>query len=457
VPKHPNILVLYCDQMQHDRMGFVDGIAHTPALDALAAEGVHFTHMITEQGQCVPSRAVFQTGRPAHQCGVMVNYGRIFGDHAGMLTSKHRTIANVLADAGYQTVYFGKSHLGSKFTELGYETGTEYDGLKVPDEEAERRGIAHVPTGLRRDYVATDDAVAWLRDYTPAERPLLFFFSTNLPHPPFFGEPKYADLFCEADLPLPRSFDAETFEGKPPYQLEHATTGRHGAGDADTVRRTLAKYYSMIAMMDEQSGRVAAEFRRLGLWDDTLVLFVADHGDMMGAHRTRLKGTLPYDEIYRVPCILKPPADVTPARGVVDDLLSSVQLPGTLLRLAAVDVPDSFTGGDFVDALSRDRHPDDERVFFEHYRAYWGLHPFYGVRTRAAKFIRYYGDDDTVEMYDFAKDPDELVNVAGHPEYADLERRLAADADAWWRDTDGRDVDYYESEFFKTNRHNLAS
>ena len=80
----------------------------------------------------------------------------------------------------------------------------------------------------------------------------------------------------------------------------------------------------MIAEMDSHFARIRAEYERLGLWDDTVVLFIADHGDMMGAHRMRLKGTLPYEELYRIPCMLKLPRGTRVARAVVDDLVSSV-------------------------------------------------------------------------------------------------------------------------------------
>ncbi|HCQ02093.1 MAG TPA: hypothetical protein DIT99_16000 [Candidatus Latescibacteria bacterium] len=93
-------------------------------------------------------------------------------------------------------------------------------------------------------------------------------------------------------------------------------------------------------------------------------------------------------------------------------------------------------------------------MFFEHYAAYWGLHPFYGVRTRTMKYVRYYGNDDTEELYDLEKDPDELRNLAGEVHYVDMQRVLANRADAWWQSTDGRDVNYYESDFFRQNLHN---
>ncbi len=454
--KHPNIVILMCDQMQHNRMGFVDGIAHTPSLDRLATDGVHFTHMITQHGQCVPSRAVFMTGQSAHECGVMVNYGfkGRNGTHNAMLTRKHRTFASVCRDAGYETVYFGKGHLGSPLADLGFDKGYVNDGVKIEGEQAEKLGIAHVPMNLRKEYTATDDAVEFLTDYEPGEKPLLFFFSTNLPHPPFFTEKKYAELFPPEEMVLPASFSEESFEGKPGYQRDHVYDGKHGAFDENQMKKEISDYYTMIAMADEQVGRIISELVRLGLYEETLVMFIADHGDMMGAHRMHKKGVIPYDELYRVPCIAKLPTGSDSKRPVIDDLLCSQSVPGTILSLAGLEVPDSFTGGDFTDAFDRDSHPEDERVFFEHYLAYWGLHPFYGVRTRDRKYIHYYGKDDTEELYDLDEDPLELTNMSDDPRYGEEKSRFAKQADEWWRSTGGRDVEYYESDYFRNNEHN---
>jgi arylsulfatase A-like enzyme len=107
----PNVLILMCDQMQGRRMGFVDGIAHTPVLDRLAEEGVHFRQAMSIHGQCAPSRCALFTGMSPHECNVMVNTG--FHGHCGHLTAKNRTFAHEFQDAGYTTAHFGKSHLGS--------------------------------------------------------------------------------------------------------------------------------------------------------------------------------------------------------------------------------------------------------------------------------------------------------------------------------------------------------
>ena len=159
-----------------------DPVAHTPFLDSLAGEGVRFTHMISAHGQCVPSRASLITGRYPHECGVVVNYG--FHGHQNRLSpTRFPTLGQVFREAGYRTAWFGKCHFGVPLPDLGWEEGIDHDDVRVDDDEADRIGLGSVPQGLRRDYVAARDTVAWLREYEPDGRPLFLTFSTNLPAP----------------------------------------------------------------------------------------------------------------------------------------------------------------------------------------------------------------------------------------------------------------------------------
>jgi len=452
MPKNPHILVLICDQMQASRMGFVDGIAHTPTLDRLAATGVHFTQAYTCHGQCVPARASFQTGLYPHECGVMVIYG--FHQHQARLTAKYQTIGQVFGNAGYQTAYFGKSHFGVPLGELGYQV--DGDNYPMDDREAREMGLMHVPEGLRPNYRACDQAVEFLRAYQPGDQPLFMTFSTNLPHPPFFTEPAWNDRFLPDELELAPSYYQETFANKPPFQRQHALDGQHGAHDEAEQRAELAQYYTMIAEMDAHFGRIVDEFERLGIWEDTFVLFLADHGELMGAHKMRLKGTVPYEELYHIPCIAKLPKGIEPVRRSIDDLVSSVELPGTLIRAAGLEVPDQFQNRHCYDAFFRTEPPQEEYLFFEHYAAYWGIHPFYAVRTPTHKYVRYYGPDACEELYDLVADPHEMHNRSSDSAYASVRAALRTRADQWWHSTDGRDFTYYESDDFKANRHNAT-
>ena len=212
----------------------------------------------------------------------------------------------------------------------------------------------------------------------------------------------------------------------------------------------------MIAEMDAHFGRIVNEFERLGIWDDTFVLFLADHGELMGAHKMRLKGTVPYEELYHIPCIAKLPKGIEPARRSIDDLVSSVELPGTLIRAAGLAVPDQFQNRHCYDAFFRTEPPQEEYLFFEHYAAYWGIHPFYAVRTPTHKYVRYYGPDNCEELYDLIADPHEMHNRSSDAAYASVRAALRTRADEWWYSTDGRDFAYYESADFKANRHNAV-
>jgi arylsulfatase A-like enzyme len=169
---------------------------------------------------------------------------------------------------------------------------------------------------------------------------------------------------------------------------------------------------------------------------------------MMGAHRLRLKGTLPYDELYRVPLTIRVP-DARFPRQVVDDLTVNVSLPGTLIEAAGLPLPSEFAGGSLLPAMRRATPPADEAIFFEHYGAYWGLHPFRAVRTRRWKYIKYYGPDQTDELYDMIADPLELRSVADDPALSAIKAGLERQVDEWWAATGGRDFVYYESPEFK--------
>lgn len=446
--KQPHVLILMADQMQADRLGQSDPWVHTPHLDALAAEGTTFSHCIVPLPQCSPCRASMVTGQYPHQHGVMTLPG--FHGHRNAITTHHTTLGRVFQDAGYRTAFFGKCHVGADAQTLGYEVDGITDGVAIDDDEAARHGWRHVPQALRSDHLAHHRCVEWLRATEDDDRPLFLTFSSNLPHPPFYREPDF-DHHAEDALPLPPSWYHETWAGKPPFQRAHAEDGKHGAQDPVAARRELADYLSMIGMLDRHVGDVIQAFKDRGWWDDTVVLFTADHGDMMAAHQLRVKGTLPYDELLRVPCLLKlPRGERAPAR--VPHLINQVHLPALLLSAAGIAVPPSFEDVDLLGQLhdpARFPPPDEQQVFFEHYAAYWGVHPLYGVRTHRWKYVRYYGDDDCEELYHLEADPHELDNRAADPACAATLTELRERADTWWRETGGRDAAHYASDAFK--------
>lgn len=446
-------------------MGFVDGIAHTPHLDQLAQQGVHFPQAFSIHGQCAPSRCAFATGLSPHECNAMVNTG--FHGHTGHLTKNNRTFFQEFQDAGYTTAHFGKSHLGSPLCMMGFDVGECIDGHFPKGKEPEYRIRVREEMDARGDgsyayaeaawpqtsthYKYLKQGLEWLDHWAPGEKPLLFMYDTNLPHPPFYWEEQWQDRFRPEDMVLPRSYYEETMEGKPEFLREHAKAGPHKLESEDKLREEMAQYYTLIAAVDKACGQIIDVFKEKGIWDNTIVLFLSDHGDMMGGHGMTRKGTMPYEELYNVPCIMKLPQGMQAQRSVVDEVIVSTDIPAALLQLAGVDAPAPFNNSPVVEALNREAPTGEERVFFEHYAAWWGIHPFYGVRTNSMKYVRYYGKEQTEEMYDLASDPDELHNVAFDPDYARHKAELSSWADQWWESTGGQPAEFYESQAFKDN------
>ena len=270
-----------------------------------------------------------------------------------------------------------------------------------------------------------------------------------MPHPPFFSEENFIDNYSADKVKLDDSYYQEDFSSKPDFIREHAMDGSHGVPSEEKLRKELAQYYSMIEATDDHFGRVINGLKEKLDWDNTIVLLIADHGDMMGAHKMRMKGTLPYEELYRIPCLLKLPKHINSSRSEIDDLVDSPGFAASLLQLAGIDIPETFHAPCLAEAIARDRAPDDDHAFFEHYGAYWGIHPFYGIRTRKYKLINYFGDDDCLEFYDLEADPLELHNKADDPAYAAVVTELNGKATDWWEKTNGRDAAFYESDAFK--------
>jgi arylsulfatase len=452
----PHVLLFICDQMQWQRQGWVDPVAYTPNLDRLADEGVFFTHVHSSNGQCVPSRVSMQTGLYPHEAGVMIIYG--FHGHTAHLDGTQRTVGHVFRDAGYTTAYFGKTHFGIPLEDLGYEHGAEGPLPSAVDDQEGPRGRAADRAPRRHslvDRAIVDEALEFLGEHEPTQ-PLFLTVSVHEPHPPFELVEQFADRFPLGRLPVPPSFYEDDLTGKPAFQRAHALDSEHGHHDPQLLREELRRYYTMISHVDHLFGRVRTTLEERGLWDRTVVAFVSDHGEMMGAHRMRLKGTLAYDEIFRIPFIFKlPTRSPEPKRRTVDDLGVNVSLPGTLVEAAGLPLPPEFRGGSLLGTLRRPRSPAREEIFFEHYGAYWGLHPFRAIRTRDAaggewKFVKYFGPDaGEAELYDLAADPYEVHNRAEDLELASLRADLESRVDDWWLRTRGRDFAYYESPEFK--------
>jgi arylsulfatase len=417
----PNVLLVCTDQHPWFALGSVDGSYVTPAFDRLADRGTLFTGCHSTHPQCSPARSSLVTGQYPHQTGMET----LFTWGPGDLDGDSPSVGRVFREAGYETVYFGRWDLGrDNARELGWETR----GLDVTGTPGR--------AGRDRDAQTLADALSFVTERAD-DRPFFLTTSFNLPHPPYFEDTTFAPRHDVAEVPVPSSFDDDLAD-RPAFQRDRAADLDL---DEETVRNVNYQFRTMVSRVDDYVGQLLDALERAGVREETVVVCTADHGDMLGAHGLIKKGVVAYDEILRVPLVVDVPGRES-RRERVPDLVSLAELPGTLL--AAAGVPrGGFPGGSVLDALDRESPPDDERVFFEHKYAYWGEHPYRGVRTRDWKYVQYF-EDPTDELYHVSEDPGETTNHSGNPEYEGHERRLRDSVRAWWDRTGGDDEQWTE-------------
>ncbi|MGK2850858.1 MAG: sulfatase-like hydrolase/transferase [Candidatus Limnocylindrales bacterium] len=423
----PNVLMIVTDQERFDVLGCNgSAICRTPNLDGLADGGVRFDQAFVPSALCSPSRASMLTALYPHAHGILNN---THGDDAlrTELPSGLWTFPEALAAAGYRTGFVGKWHVGR---ELGPGDWGFADVVSIPysvaqaeDDRAlvepidvafarDRMTIAGIDprpieeTDTRRD---TNAAIAMLERYAQIGEPFFLRLDYEGPHHPYMPPEPYASMYDAASIPPWPNF-TEIEATKPAAQRRlRAQRGVEGLGWADW-QPIVARYFGFMTFIDAEIGRVLAQLRILGLVDETIVVHTSDHGDMTGSHGGQFnKGPLMYDELYRVPLIIR---DGRPAgrRGTASSLVSTLDLGPTILDLAGVPVPGGLHGRSLVPILADPGRVDSgrEAVFGEYHGEEWGLYSQRMVRTENAKYV--YSPHGSDELYDLEQDPYEREN-----------------------------------------------
>ena len=457
----PNILFLMSDDHAAHALGAYGGrlaaLDPTPALDALAAEGMLFENAFCTNSICTPSRATLLTGQYSHVNRVTTLNGHLEGDR--------QYVPNLIRDAGYQTAMVGKWHLKR---EPAFDYYCVLPGQGSYFNPVMRESGRPWPDNLRRfsgyDSTHSTDAVVrasidWLRR-RDRERPFFLMTHFKAPHDNFENAERYDFLYEGTEIPEPDSLwrtpnhgsestrGAGTSIGK---RNERRNMGHHMFVDprlgAEEYQRTayqryLKKYLRTVRGVDDGVARLLAYLEEEGLLDSTAVLYTSDQGFMLGEHDYIDKRWM-YEESMRVPLLVRYPGTVE-AGARNRSLVNNTDFAPTLLALAGVDAPAAMQGRSLLPLL-RGREPDDWRT--STYYRYWmnyahhDVPAHYGLRTADYKLIFFYGlpldapgakPSDTRpgwELYDLERDPREARNVYGLAEYAEVAERLKAELD----------------------------
>ena len=482
--RRPNILLVVSDQER--QRGWLPTGVELPWRDRLRAEGLEFTSYFTHSSPCSPSRGSLFTGRylPGH--AVIDN---VIQPEHHELDPSVPTVGSLARDAGYRSSYIGKWHLSHSPT-------PDMESYGFADWEGnDRHFMGWAGTGVHFDPIIADNAAHWLSENArPAaeaeaagDDPWFLTVALVNPHDVMWfpvDQPGYAERHPDdvalirsilelaawkdddplpvytADYPevtdrLPDNF-TDDLHTKPEahrqwrWDQQHGLWGTIDPADTRSWLRHLDYYAHLHTLADRSLGTVLSALEASGAWDDTVIIFTSDHGDMAGSHGLRSKGPFVYDEIMRVPLYIRVPGVTTPGSRT-SALASHVDLAATIGALAGVPAGTAdptagrptLQGTDLGPVLADPSASVRDHVVFaqdsaqtEHLnQVRYALRGFFDGRT---KYARYYGvgggkpstglwgkdpgtklfdvdcafDDNDHELYDHDSDPGELVNLA---------------------------------------------
>lgn len=447
--QQPNILFLFSDQHRYDALGCNGApICRTPALDAIAESGMRFTHAFTPTALCSPARAALLSGLFPHNNGQLANMGNFNGVFDKQMLDV-TGYPQLLSEAGYSVNYVGKWHLPKQgdadfwqvdqwHTERDYAQEKDALGLDTNRAKEVQRmewggdapfyGQAVLPAEHMQEAWCADKTVELLEKQAGSEQPFMIFTSFFGPHFPYAVPAPYDTMYNPDDVERWINFD-ETFEGKPLIQQREMLRWNASHLTWPDWQRVIAAYWGYCTYIDDQIGRVLAQLDALGLAENTVVIYSADHGDMTGSHRLFNKGMYMYDEIYRIPLLVRWPG-VTAAGSQCDEFVSLLDMMPTMLDAGGADIPENLDGRTLQPLLSGENDaewPDDIFAEFHGYES--ALFSQRMVRTKSWKYIYNPGAED--ELYDVASDPGELRNLADEYGYKHVLRRMKTRLVTW--------------------------
>lgn len=422
--RRPNFLLLVGEGLRSDELSFTGNpIIHTPNLDRLGYEGIHFKNAFVINALCSPSRATILTGLYSHTTGCLDNRNRLIPHQFPIFT-------DLLHQAGYETGCFGKAHIREALTDrywdyyFGFDgASTDYYHPKIAEGSKGHVGELKTHHGYVDDLV-TEKAVSWLSQ--ERDKPFCCVFMFQAPHAPFYRSRRNLDLYNGVRIPKPITFDDDLkgYPGKPRAFADADNkigTTILGADDPRSLEEMVKDHYAGVVNNDQNFHSLLEALEKTGKLDDTVILLTSDHGFFLGEWRFYDKRFM-HEPSIRVPLLIRYPKLIQ-AGTTVEKMALDLDLAPTILELAGVEVPKEMQGQSLVPFLKGSEPPSWRKDWLYEYYEYPGnqqVKPHRGVRTDRYKLIHYYEPPEEFELYDLESDPGEIYNLHGDPRYADL-------------------------------------
>lgn len=421
----PHLILIVTDQQRGDALGCCNSAVISPNLDALAREGVRFESAYSSAPSSTPARAGLLTGMSPWGHG-MLGYGNV-AEHYPY------EMPQMLREAGYWTLGIGKMHWAPQNATHGFhatlidESGRvespyfmsdyrKWFACHAPGLDPDATGIgwnAHgaaayaLPEELHPTVWTGDRAVEAIEGYR-SDKPFFLTVSFARPHSPYDAPQRLVDAYEGVEVPAPAIGDwcAEFGRMTDPARDPDAPYGDFGADYAINSKR---HYYASVTFIDEQIGRIVRALRERDMYDDALICFVSDHGDMMGDHHHWRK-TYAYEGSAHIPFLVKFPAGAAdcPAAGTTDERVVELRdvLP-TFLHAAGAEIPESMEG----QSLLGDG-PWREWLDLEHATCYSDDNYWCALTDGRWKYI-WFLHTGRERLFDLEADPSELHDLAG--------------------------------------------
>jgi arylsulfatase A-like enzyme len=478
----PNILLITSDQQHWSTLGVINERIQTPALDRLCAEGTRFDRAYCPNPVCTPSRSSIITGMYPSQHGAWTIGVKLAEDvptvgdmlqHQGYATSligkahfqplvstpeqqsleSQPTLRDLDFWRGFHGPWYGfehvevarnhadESHVGQHYAlwmeENGLPNWRDYFQAWPPNREAPtREHVWNLPQEFHYTAWTAERSIAAIERSVAAERPFFTWASFHDPHPPYLVPEPWASMYDPEDM-QPGSLEPGELDLMPPHfrltqearpdfgPWQETPHQNHGFNshrmDPALGRRNMAIYYGMISFMDQQIGRMLATLDRLGIAENTIVIFTTDHGHFLGQHGLWYKGAFHYEDLVRLPFIVRWPGQV-PAGQVSSALQSLVDLAPTFLEAADAPISGAMQGRSQLDVWRGQAALARDHVLVENRHQPTAVHLRTYIDGRYKLTV--YRNAPYGELFDLQDDPDERHNLWDDTAHADLKREL---------------------------------
>ncbi len=459
----PNIIIFVPDEMRGDTVsleGIGNPIIKTPNIDQLAKEGVAFTKCFTVNPVCVPSRCCIFTGQYIHSNGHRSLYQ--------LLQPHEENLFKFLKNQGYEVIWIGRNDLFDKETiNLSVNESVTYKDLfskrsryKINPFPKDHRLRKSFYFGERTqeeandiDYYTVQKALEYLD--SNLKKPFCLYIAIAFPHPPYTVEEPYFSMYDRESIP---SLIPPKHNDKPEFM--HLMYKRYGLDklNKEDYKEIIATYYGMISKVDFQFGQIITKLKEIGEYDNSAILFFADHGDFAGDYGLTEKWPNAFQDcLINIPLIIKIPGIKT-SKNIYENLVSSIDIFPTIMDIARVETLYTHFGKSLIPLLQNKASEHRDAIFAE-----GGYNPrepqcfedsikssdipiagIYFDKTnipkenpstvsrsamiRTKKWKLIIRDEGKEELYDLLNDPNELENLIDDSEFnstkIDLKERL---------------------------------